>query len=71
MAGVEKNLINLASSAPPNFSLLVYERQERPNSATLIFWTAGGTTVRQVRSRILEAVKSFFRDRERAKMPKK
>jgi len=49
------------------FSLLVYGRQEKPNSATLIFRTAGVTTVRQVRSRILEAVKSFFRGRERTK----
>jgi len=51
--------------------LLIYGRQEKPNPATLIFRTARVTTMRQVRSRILAAVKSFFRDRERVKTPQK
>jgi hypothetical protein len=54
-----------------NLLHLDYGRQERSNSATLIFRTAGVATMRQVRSRILEGVKSFFRDKEGAKTPKK
>jgi len=54
-----------------NLLHLDYGRQERPNSATLIFRTAGVMAVGQIRFRILEAVKSFFRGKEGAKTPQK